>query len=507
MNFVYKEYPELAKLGWCMTIKKNSTDVTVCVGDYVETYPDWFVAGVWDGDFLKADFENTDFLCATAVKKNENRITIYSPTHERQRFCYIKYNDKIIFSNSIPLALAVSGEAFDKECDQYEKILCAILSGTKNYDQKIPLANGKVMYQIFCADISVDDQLQMTYTRKKKHRDFLDFSDYYNTLLDMCERTRVNACDEHRKQKYTLATTASSGYDSSTCAAIAKQVGCKTILTFKGGKYDEDSAVEIGKQLGYKNIVERGHIDYMNKKGCIDAEFFVCGDHGAYLQFSAFEDDFAGNVVFSGTSGSYIWDKDADVNEDSVRNHYNYYTANLSFAENALIKGYIFFPLALYASSAVVSIQKITNSPEMEPWTLHTNYDRPICRRILETSGVSREAFGQVKHGGGFSLARNFTKKQIQQKMSHEGFADFCQWLSIKGNNRWSIRRIGHMIQYHFAVMPEYLAFVIRKLGINFWYEKVVKYPNPGLPAKLIIWGMETVSGKYAVAMSDDRVN
>lgn len=503
MNFVYKKNPQLAKLGWCMSIKRNSNDVVVHVGDYVETQSDWFVAGVWDGDFIKADFENSDFLCATAVKKNKNTITIYSPTHERQRFCYIKYDDELIFSNSIPLALAVSGESFDKDCDQYEKILCAILSGTKEYDQKIPLANGKTMYQIFCADIAVDEMLNMTYTRKPKHRDFVDYNDYYNTLVEVCERVRDNGADANRKQKYALATTASSGYDSSTCAAIAKKVGCDTLFTFKGGHYDKDSAVDIGKQLGYSNIVERGHQDFRDKKDCIDAEFFVCGDHGAYLQFSAFEDDFADHIVFSGTSGSYIWDKDADVNEDSVRNHYNYYTANLSFSENALIKGYIFFPLALYASSAVVSIQKITNSPEMEPWTLHTSYDRPICRRILETSGVKRESFGQVKYGGGFSLARNFTKKQIQPKMSTEGFADFCSWLRIKGNNRWSFGRICRMIQYHFATLPDYFAYALRKVGFEAHSDIVVTYPNPGLPAKLIVWGMETVTAKYKSALSE----
>lgn len=503
MNFKYIKHKKLPKLGWCMKIEKDHPEVVVHVGDYVETRQDWFVSGVWDGNFSDADFKNADFLCATAVKKAGNMVTVYSPTHERQRFCYIKDDNMMMFSNSIPLLLAVSGESVDVNCDQYEKILCAILSGTKEYNQEIILANGKKMYQIFCADISVDDNLHMTYTRKPRHRDFVDFNDYYNTLIEMCERVRDNASDVNRKQKYALATTASSGYDSSTCAAIAKKVGCDTLLTFKGGNYDQDSAVDIGKQLGYTDIVERGHQDFRDKKGCIDAEFFVCGDIGAYLQFSAFEDDFADHVVFSGTSGSYIWDKDADVNEDSVRSHYNFYTANLSFAENALKKGYIFFPLPLYASNAVASIQKVTNSPEMEPWTLHTNYDRPICRRILETSGVKRESFGQVKHGGGFSLARNFTKKQIQSKMSREGFADFCSWLNTKGNNQWSVKRICRMIQYHCSVIPDYLAYMLRKIGCNVQSEKIVPYPNPGLPAKLIVWGMETLTDKYKAALSE----
>lgn len=503
-EFKYIEHNNLPKLGWCMKIEKDNPAVVIHVGSYIETRDNWFVSGVWDGSFEKADFANASFLCGTAVKKTDGQITIYSPTHERQRFCYIQYENAIYFSNSIPLLLAISGESFDVDCDQYEKILCAILSGTKDYDRKIPLANGKTMYQIFCADISVNHALEITYQRKPRHRDFIDYKDYHDTLVKMCEQVRDNGMDPSRKQKYTLATTASSGYDSSACAAIAKKVGCDTLLTFKGGNYDADSAVNIAKQLGYSNIIERGHLDFKDKKNCIDAEFFVCGDHGAYLQFSAFEDDFADHIVFSGTSGGYIWDRDADVNEDSVRNDYNFYTANLSFAENALIKGYIFFPLALYGSSAVESIQRITNSSEMEPWTLHTSYDRPICRRFLETSGVKRESFGQVKHGGGFSLARNFTKRQMRPKMSTEGFEDFCAWLRIKGNNRWSLGRMMRMIHYHFVVLPDYIAFVLRKIGYKCKTENVVRYPNPGLPAKLIIWGMETLTKKYASAMKND---
>ncbi len=500
-EFKYTKYDKMPKLGWTMQINKGSSDVYVNVGDFVEICEDWFVSGVWDGNFKTGNFENANFLCATAAKKVSDRITVYSPTHERQRFCYIAYEDRIIFSNSIPLLLAVSGESIDVNCDQYEKILCAILSGTKKYEREIPIANGKSIYQVFCADVTVDEELNVTYKRKSKHRDFIDYDDYYDTLLRMCERVRDNGLDENRRHKFTLTTTASSGYDSSTCAAIAKKVGCDTLLTFKGGRYDEDSAVDIGKQLGYENIVERGCQDFKTKKDCIDAEYFVCGDIGAYLQFSAFEDDFAGKIVFSGTSGSYIWDKDGEVNEDSVRKHYNYYTANLSFAENAIIKGYVFFPLALYASSAVVSIQKITNMPEMAPWTLNTSYDRPICRRILETSGVKRESFGHVKHGGGFSLARNFTKKQVSQKMSEEGYKTFCEWLSISGNNLWTKGRVLRMLRYHFFCIPDYSAYVLRKLGWNIKSEIVVKYPNPGIPAKLIVWGMEYLTEKYKRAM------
>ncbi|MGH7793073.1 MAG: hypothetical protein ACREOB_12235, partial [Thermodesulfobacteriota bacterium] len=47
------------------------------------------------------------------------------------------------------------------------------------------------------------------------------------------------------------------------------------------------------------------------------------------------------------------------------------------------------------------AIHPINRSPEMKPWCVVGNYDRPIARRIVEEAGVPRELFGNRKHGGG----------------------------------------------------------------------------------------------------------
>lgn len=505
-KFSYHVIEGLPKLGWAMIMQKNESTVDVYCGSWLERQDGWFVSGVWDGVFLEADFSAAEFFCATGAKIEEDKVVVYSPTHERQRVCYFQDEQSLAFSNSIPLLLAVTEQRIDKNCDQYEKILCSILWGTKEYTREVPIDGDKNIKQIFCADISVSTKLDIEITPKSIHRDFVDYSDYFESISNVCGRIRENGLDCHRIKTYEMAATASSGYDSSACAAILRRVGCDTLMTFKGGFYDEDSAVTIAKQLGYEKIVERGYHDFIGKTDCKDAEFFVCGDIGVYLQFSAFEDDFSGRIVSIGTSGSYIWDKDGDVNPESKRSGYDFYTANLSFSENALIKGYIVLPLPLYASTAVRSIQKISNMPEMEPWTLHTNYDRPICRRILETSGVDGKLFGHVKYGAGFALSKNFTLKQIRPKMSKDGYSSFVKWLSQKKNNRWTPKRCFRMAQYHFASFPVYASFVASKFHIkNSWGKGSIKYPNPGLPAKLIIWGMETLCEKYAEVVTSKK--
>lgn len=506
-KFRYHTFDELPKLGWAMVVSSECETVDVYCGQLVEQKDAWFVSGVWDGNFADADFASAEFFCATGAKIEDNKVVVYSPTHERQRICYIEKDSSIFFSNSIPLLLAVSDEKIDKDCDQYEKLLCSILWGTKEYTREVPISDRKCFNQIFCADVIVNGDLSLEVIPKPLHRDFADFNDYYESVRRVCARIAENGTDGNRSHKFEMSATASSGYDSSACAAILKSVGCDTLMTFKGGFYDEDSAVKIGKQLGYGNIIERGHHDYIHKQGCKDAEYFVCGDVGVYLQFSAFEDDFAGRIVSIGTSGSYIWDKTGNVNPESKRSGYDFYTANLSFSENALIKGYVVLPLPLYASTAVQSIQRISNLPEMAPWTLNTDYDRPICRRILETAGVDGDLFGHKKYGAGFAMSKNFTKKQIKPKMSIEGFESFSRWLCQKENNKWSFRRVCRAIQYHFTSIPVYVGFVLTKLHVkNSLGKASIAHPNPGIPAKLIVWGMEVLTDKYKSAMTSDPV-
>lgn len=503
-EFKYHVYSKMPKLGWAMTVRKHFENVDVYCGDMVETQESWFVSGVWDGKFSEAEFSKAEFFCATGAKIENGKIVVCSPTHERQRICYYEKDDTITFSNSIPLLLAVTGEEIDKDYDQYEKILCSILWGTKEYTRDVPVANGQYLKQIFCADIHVDSDLNISCVPKAIHRDFKNYDDYLNSITMVCKRIKENGLDNHRIQKYELATTASSGYDSSACAAILKHVGCDTLMTFKDGFYDADSAVTIAKQLGYNKIIERSYHDFKEKTNCKDAEYMVCGDIGVYLQFSAFEEDFVGHIVSIGTSGSYIWDKTGNVNPESKRSGYDFYTANLSFSENALVKGYVVLPLPLYASTAVESIQKVSNLPEMQPWTLNTDYDRPVCRRILETSGVDGKLFGHEKYGAGFSMSKNFTLKQIQPKMSVEGFENFSEWLKQKENNKWTAGRVFRTVQYHVTSVPVYIGFVLTRLHIkNSFGKGAIEHPNPGIPAKLIVWGMERLTKEYRLALED----
>lgn len=504
-QFQYTVHQNLAKLGWGMIITPQNPIVDVHIGTMVEAKEDFFVSGVWDGDFSAGDFHTAEYFCGCGVKRTGDKLVAYTATHERQRICCAEKDGKIYITNSVPFLLALTGDKLDIDCDQYEKILCSVIEGLEDYQKKIPLADGRAMYQLFAGDLTIDKDGNASFARKELHRDFTDYQDYYSAMVNVCKKIRDNGADPARKHAYGMIATTSSGYDSSSCAAVVREVGCEIACTFCEGKYDKDSGADIARQLGYPNILQRSCYDYKKRADLLDATFFADGDLGFFMPFAGFEDAFVGNIVVNGISGSYTWNRDSKVNADSKREGYYFYTANLSFNEHAIQEGYMVLPLVLYGSTAVVSIQKISNSKEMEPWMMNNNYDRPIPRRILETKGVTRESFGQVNRGAGISFSRNFSTRQIRQKMTPAGYRAFMKWLKTKGNNRWSFQRMIHNLQYHLSTIPEYLDFVASKLNWepNFSKNHPNLYPNTGLPAKMVIWGIETTVKKYTSALME----
>lgn len=502
-KFNYFVNKDVGRLSWGMVVEPNKKEINVIVGEMVETTQNFFVSGVWDGDFLLGKFESAEMFCGSGVKLVENKILVSSSTHERQRVCYMEKGQVVYVSNSIPFMLALTKEAFDINCNEYEAILCSVIKGLQDYDKDIPLKSGRVMHQIFSSDLLIDENGTCEVRRKALHRDFIDYNDYYSSMKNVCAKILANGKDENRKNKYDMISTTSSGYDSSSCAAVVHEVGCDIACTFKDGKFDEDSGADIARKLGYKTVVEASCYDYKSQKDNLDAVFFADGDLGFFMPFDGFREPFRNKIVVTGISGGYMWDRDSKVNPDSKRYGYYYFLSNISFCEHSLQCGYLMLPLVLYGSTAAISVQKITNSKEMEPWMMNNSYDRPIPRRILETAGVERGTFATDNRGAGISFSRNFNKKQIEEKMTHEGYESFIKWLNTKGNNRWTLSRVLKMMRYHFSTIPEYLDFAFSKIGqhTKFGQKHENLVPNPGMPSKMVIWANECLSTKYSAAL------
>ena len=67
-TFKYIPHKNLGRLVWGAVIKRHLSTIRVYIGDAVEATSDYFVAGVWDGDFKKGNFDEAEFFCGSGAK-------------------------------------------------------------------------------------------------------------------------------------------------------------------------------------------------------------------------------------------------------------------------------------------------------------------------------------------------------------------------------------------------------------------------------------------------------
>jgi hypothetical protein len=68
--------------------------------------------------------------------------------------------------------------------------------------------------------------------------------------------------------------------------------------------------------------------------------------------------------------------------------------------EFRLSVGFINCAVPFWGARHIHEIVAISRHPSMKPWDVPGDYSRPICRRIAETAGIPREAFGRKKMAG-----------------------------------------------------------------------------------------------------------
>lgn len=496
-QFQFRTVASIPKLAWLTEIRPQQSLAAVYCGRKVETRDRFFVTGVWNGAFSEAGFDESLVFFGTGAKLEASGIRFITPSHALERIVLYRNKDSVVVSNSIPFLLSFCGLHLDRTIDQYERMLCSILDGPEKMTIRIPLENGCYFEQYIVSRIHVDLNGTVTIEKRPPLQPFRSFDDYYSRLLGAMKSVRDNSVSQDRKcSSFGIVSTLSSGYDSSTCCAVAKMLGCDTAVSLSGGKYDRDDGSDIGRQLGYQHIIRRDMLSYRTFPGAVDAEFVCSGEMGTMLQFSVFEDLFQDNLVFFGLRGSY-WAKEMDMTDEFEMIGYFNCEADVSITEFALRSGFIMIPLPTFGASICSSINRITNSAEMEPWTLGTKYDKPIPRRILETSGVRRESFGQTKYGGGFSLYRD-NKKRLSKRMSIEGYQSFAAFLKKRKGIQWGVSRIFHCCLYFVENFPIYLNHLFGLLGLSLRIkQKPKKIANPGAVADLFFWGTELIEQRY----------
>lgn len=404
----------------------------------------------------------------------------------------------------MPFILYASKNKIDSRYSNYEIDFNSILQGIDDYKKVLPLSGNKKIQVHYCCNVLLNNGMQLYELAKKQIAKFENYSDYEKRLISTLSSFVNNAKSCNRKISYGMVSTISKGYDAAACSAIAKEVGCDNVVSFDlPQKYVDDCGKDIALQLGYKNIVTKNADTYLQNTDLLEAENVSSGELGTGIIFTAFEKDFADNIVFTGERGDKIWDKNRPDANNNFRFDNEVFTGT-SMIENRLKNGYILCPIPLYGASQWSSIDKISKSSEMEFYSIGGNYDRPIPRRILESRGIRRGLFGIEKKGAGFNY-RFDNLYRIKKRMSPKSFHQFNKF--YKKNKHHGYTNILKWMTFLYHNKSLYIRYIFKKIGWSFKFtisqDTAHLYSNPGAPSYLFSWGIHEMVKRYAESNID----
>jgi hypothetical protein len=151
-----------------------------------------------------------------------------------------------------------------------------------------------------------------------------------------------------------------------------------------------DSGLEIAKYLNMKCKGFR-HTPRAYK---MEPSVWAIAGRPAGLNLTVFDYPEPLCLFFTGYRGDTYWCRAITERADQFVTPS---VAGLGLCEYRLIKGLFHCVVPFWGARKARQIQALNFLPEMEPWTLHRYYDRPIPRRMLEQAGVPRELFGNRK--------------------------------------------------------------------------------------------------------------
>ena len=239
-------------------------------------------------------------------------------------------------------------------------------------------------------------------------------------------------------------------------------------------------------------------------RGFGEAEFITSGMGGEDYVLGTLASSCAGRIVVNGFLGGTMWQLNFAPTTTIVRKD----CSGSNMTEPRLRHGFVLLPVPFIGCTHHDQILRISQSPEMAPWRIGGEYDRPIPRRILEERGVPREAFGLVKKG--YSICFNYSsvwwsptaladlKRFERRVLSHR-----------RGKGRYLVRRLaqtGVVSSYYLALkvgrkvratsLPR---AVVKRLIPDF---PIYEHNNPRYGSMAFLWALDKVRSRYQIRES-----
>ncbi|MFZ5610526.1 MAG: hypothetical protein ACOY99_13065 [Pseudomonadota bacterium] len=388
----------LPPLAWLAMAEPGQNRVALTAGRGVEVGDGWWFEGVWAGDFGQAGFGQSDAVCGSGGRIEGNMVRFVPPTHSLEALYWTARQGRFWVSNSLAFLLEALGDAPDLAYARYSPLFDSIVYGLKWYRPTIPTQKGAVLRRVH-DPLVMGREGSERQARAPLAPPFAAFAHYQAYLEARAHALVENGRALTRKSVFSPLTAISSGYDSPAVAQVARKAGCTRAFSFTTARESvgrgalDDSGIAIGRALGYEvAALDRQH--YRSAAIGTGGEFFATGMPGEELLFAPFEELFAGALFFTGFHGDKAWDKaNGSFHIPLLRGD----SSGSSFTEFRLRVGFAHCPLPFLGALRQADLTRISNAPEMRPWSVGGAYDRPIARRLAEEAGVPRALFGQVK--------------------------------------------------------------------------------------------------------------
>lgn len=419
MRFAFEEDGALPTGAWCLRARAGRDVVEVRHGASVETLDSAFVFGAFPGSFTSERYANAPVRMGTGAAIDGGRLVLLPPSHPYEHIAITRRRDELLASNSLVFLLAVTNSSPRiGEARYYFRFNAAHATPSKYFDVRFDAAT---LSFLLCDRFALGPDLSLLRLSETQPISLPDFAAYRCHLSTVLAELAENARSSDRRRPLSLSATISAGYDSAASAALARDAGWRDAVTFVRGDDDPDDGSIIGAHLGYR--VERCHSSAWRTSGANpEAEFLAASGPTPRLQLAGATDALGGALVLNGNCGDVVWENPESQLRPGLTRVGAYVPSSTSTTEWGLRVGAIQLPVPAIGAAESAQIATLASSPEMQPWTLGNEYDRPIPRRVLEECGVPRDAFGVAKRGGCYV--------ETPSGMTDESRADLEAWLA-----------------------------------------------------------------------------
>jgi hypothetical protein len=189
-------------------------------------------------------------------------------------------------------------------------------------------------------------------------------------------------------------------------------------------------------------------------------------------------------LLFSGFLGDVLWRKDADHVEPLRRKD----TSGARFSECRLELGVFNCSPVFWGCQNERQVHALSQRQEMLPWTLGTDYDRPIPRRLADEAGIRRGSFGTRKRVSSFN-------RKYGRPLSADLRQDFARFMEARGDRASSGFR-----EWVSMILRGVDLLVLRKLpsAVRFSCKEWVALPSSSM---FFIWANERRKNRCLAAL------